>query len=128
MIKRYFTGFSLILIAVGLCLLLFGGCSSKKTFIENGYDTIKTTNSMVDNLMTTLGEKYRQGEVTESEKEKITKVYNKVLQASDLVDESLADYAENETSETRQKYLTALESLSSNRAAFMKLAREVLNE
>lgn len=128
MIKRYLTSFATILIAVGLCLLLFGGCSSKKTFVEAGYDTIATTNTMVDSLMTRVGDKYQEGKISEDQKQNITEIYSEVRRSSNLLDETLADYASNKTSANRQKYLTVLESFNSNKVEFLKLVREVLNE
>lgn len=112
-----------------LCLGLYSfGCGPKQSFVETGYDSIKVSNSFVDDLMTQLGKEYRAGNISKSEKQKISRIYRIYKASADLADESLADYASSKTQKNRQKYLDALESLSSNKSKFIKLSREILND
>lgn len=105
-------------------LIFSGGCS--KNLVENGYDTIKTSNVTVDQLMTKAGELYKQGKISEKQKQKITKVYKKYRSAADMADEALAVYAETKNSETRNRYLEALENLNDQKSKFIELFRSLV--
>ena len=112
-----------------LAFLTAFGCANKN-FVENGYDSISTLNNSVDTLMVELGKKYRAGEITESQKEKISEVYNKLRAASDAADTALAMYATAQSEETQEefenKYYKAMAELEKNREVFMELASQFL--
>lgn len=117
-----------ILGMLGVFMLSYG-CASN-SFVENGYDTLATVNNSVDSLMTELGKKYRKGEVTESQKERISEVYVKLRAASDAADTALAMYAASQTEEAKEKfenkYSLAMDKLIENREVFVNLARKFL--
>ncbi len=103
-----FIKFAMLLVLV----VSFSACGMKsQSFVETAYDSIKTANITVDELMTEAGEMYQEGKLSESEKEKIDQIYNQYRAASDLADSALAAYKRTQDQDDKQKALSALAEL-----------------
>jgi len=113
------------LISVVFMFFLLAGCAS---FVETGYDTIKTSNYAVDKLMDKAGQAYQEGNLNDKQKSKIISIYNDYHAASNAADEALAIYKETKSSKDKRQYLESLEKLNEQKSKFKNIIKELLND
>lgn len=123
---NYREKFTRVLFILMMAALTFG-CAAKDV-TESGYDTIATSNEAVHRLMLKAGEYYQQGEITESEKEKLSELYLKYRAAANSATEALAAYANASTKENHEIYLSYISDLIEHRQTFINSVKTFFPE
>lgn len=108
-------------------VVTFSACGIKsQSFVETSYDSIKTANVTVNELMTKAGEMYQEGKLSESKKEKIDQMYQQYRAVSDLADSALAAYKRTQDQDDKQKVLDALAELEHLEAKIKVLINKLM--
>lgn len=116
----------LIAAIVGVFMLVAVGCDDKQ-FNKTVYSTVSAVEEARDQALTLAGEKYKQGKLTEEQKEKFIEIGDKVAAAGTAVTVIMADYTrtletdKEEAEDIRKKVRRTMLILLSNYDNLVKL-------
>jgi hypothetical protein len=111
---------------VGLLVLLLAvGCSD---FTKNAYRTLTVSYQSYDVTLSTMGDLYREGKVTEAQKEKAIELGRVYKLAHNEAVTTLASYEENGGQESKDAYLKASGEAAAALAKLLSYVRPIIEK
>jgi len=116
-------------IAVVLVLLFVMSCGGPNSFVRDSYRTLTVSKQTYESTMKSLGEMYKEGLISEADKQNLIKYGDVYMKAhNDATDALVAYVASDKTTEASSKtaYLNAAQNVSKKLADLLSVARPFL--
>lgn len=124
-IQRQTWMFGLVALALIILSVMFHACAG--SFSQGAYNALNVSKSTYDATLTTAAELYKEGQITDADKEKIIEYGNAYMLVHNEAVEALLDYqaaSGDQQAEAKEKYVAVADRLAEKLADLLAYYRK----